>query len=179
MPQGPCASVPLGLGHSSSSVCPEFTQITAPVASCWSVLPWPSLKQLCSLSVTLSSLCFIFLDSTLITLLYSVAHTRMQALGGQSSFLCFILYYISSMQNNSWRITETQIIVEWINTPGTKALHLFKRSPGGSGVENPPATQETQVRSLGREDPLEKEMATHSSMLAWEVPRRSLEGYSP
>ena len=32
-------------------------------------------------------------------------------------------------------------------------------------------TQETWVRSLGREDPLEKEMATHSSILAWEIPR--------
>ena len=31
--------------------------------------------------------------------------------------------------------------------------------------------QETQVQSLGREDPLEKEMATHSSILAWEIPR--------
>ena len=30
--------------------------------------------------------------------------------------------------------------------------------------------QETQVRSLGQEDPLEKEMATHSSTLAWEIP---------
>ena len=30
--------------------------------------------------------------------------------------------------------------------------------------------QETQVRSLGWEDPLEKEMATHSSILAWEIP---------
>ena len=30
--------------------------------------------------------------------------------------------------------------------------------------------QETQVRSLGREDPLEEEMATHSSILAWEIP---------
>ena len=30
--------------------------------------------------------------------------------------------------------------------------------------------QETQVRSLGREDPLEKEMATHSSTLAWKIP---------
>ena len=30
--------------------------------------------------------------------------------------------------------------------------------------------QETQVRSLGREDPLEKEMATHSNILAWEIP---------
>ena len=31
--------------------------------------------------------------------------------------------------------------------------------------------QETQVRSLGREDPLEKEMVTHSSILAWKTPR--------
>ena len=41
--------------------------------------------------------------------------------------------------------------------------------PGGSAVKNPPATQETQVQSLGREDPLEREMATHSSILAWRV----------
>ena len=32
------------------------------------------------------------------------------------------------------------------------------------------ATQEMQVRSLGQEDPLEKEMVTHSSILAWEIP---------
>ena len=37
-------------------------------------------------------------------------------------------------------------------------------------VENPPATQETRARSLGQEDPLEKGMATHSSILAWETP---------
>ena len=37
-------------------------------------------------------------------------------------------------------------------------------------VKNLPATQETWVRSLGREDPLEEEMATHSSILAWEIP---------
>ena len=37
-------------------------------------------------------------------------------------------------------------------------------------VKNPPAMQETPVPSLGREDPLEKGMATHSSILAWEVP---------
>ena len=34
-------------------------------------------------------------------------------------------------------------------------------------VKNPPAVQETWVRSLGWEDPLEKEIATHSSVLAW------------
>ena len=38
-------------------------------------------------------------------------------------------------------------------------------------VKNPPAMQETQVLSLGREDPLEKGMATHSSILARGIPR--------
>ena len=37
-------------------------------------------------------------------------------------------------------------------------------------VKNPPAMQETQVRSLDQEDPLEKKMATHSSILAWIIP---------
>ena len=38
-------------------------------------------------------------------------------------------------------------------------------------VKNPPAMQETWVRSLGQGDPLEKGMANHSSILAWEIPR--------
>ena len=37
-------------------------------------------------------------------------------------------------------------------------------------VKSLPAVQETQVRSLDQEDPLEKEMATHSSILAWKIP---------
>ena len=37
-------------------------------------------------------------------------------------------------------------------------------------VKNPPAMWETWVRSLGQGDPLEKGMATHSSILAWEIP---------
>ena len=37
-------------------------------------------------------------------------------------------------------------------------------------VKRLPAMQETQVRSLGREDPLGKEVATHSSTLAWKIP---------
>ena len=41
--------------------------------------------------------------------------------------------------------------------------------PGGS-VAGLPATQETWVQSLGREGPLEQEVATHSSILAWEIP---------
>ena len=37
-------------------------------------------------------------------------------------------------------------------------------------VKHPPAMQETWVRSLGQEDPLEEGMATHSSILAWRIP---------
>ena len=40
----------------------------------------------------------------------------------------------------------------------------------GSVVKNPPAKQETQVPSLGQEDPLKEEIATHSSILAWKIP---------
>ena len=41
---------------------------------------------------------------------------------------------------------------------------------GGSVVKNPPTEQKMWVWSLGQEDPLEKEMATHSRILAWEIP---------
>ena len=42
--------------------------------------------------------------------------------------------------------------------------------PGGSTGKNPPAMQETRVRSLGWEDDLEEGMATHSGVLAWRTP---------
>ena len=44
------------------------------------------------------------------------------------------------------------------------------RFPGGSVVRNLPAKQETWVQSLGREDPLKEEKATHSGVLTWEIP---------
>ena len=43
--------------------------------------------------------------------------------------------------------------------------------PSVSVVKNPPAMRKMQVRSLGWEDPLEKEMTTRSSILAWKIPR--------
>ena len=55
-------------------------------------------------------------------------------------------------------------------------------SLGGLVVKNSPALhelQEMQVHFLGWDDPLEKEMETHSSILAWEIPERSLAGYTP
>ena len=60
---------------------------------------------------------------------------------------------------------------------------MFLGFPGGSAIKNPPAMpepQETRIQSLGQEDPLEEEMATHSSILAWKIHgQRSLAGYSP
>ena len=54
-----------------------------------------------------------------------------------------------------------------------KITYVWKGFPGDSVIKNPPAVQETEetwVPSLGGEDLLEKEMATHSSILAWKIP---------
>ena len=55
-------------------------------------------------------------------------------------------------------------------TGDTSSIRGF---PGGSAVKNPPTMQEmqeTRVRSLGQEDPLEEGTASHSSILAWRIP---------
>ena len=48
--------------------------------------------------------------------------------------------------------------------------YKFRASLVAQMVKNPPAKQVTPVLSLGQEDPLQKEMAAHSSILAWEIP---------
>ena len=48
----------------------------------------------------------------------------------------------------------------------SEGIHVYQASLVAPLVKNLPAMQESQVLSLGREDPLEKEMATHSSILA-------------
>ena len=57
---------------------------------------------------------------------------------------------------------ETGIITQIVNNNGAMMV--------AQTVKNLPAMQETWVRSLGWEDPLEKEMATHSRILAWGIP---------
>ena len=59
-----------------------------------------------------------------------------------------------------------------------KYRHKFVEAPSYQGaslmaqtVKNPPATRETWFQSLGWEDPLKEGMATHSSILAWKIPR--------
>ena len=58
-------------------------------------------------------------------------------------------------------------------------VYVYKNFPGGSDGKNLPAKQETQVRFLGWEDPLEEKMATHSTILAWRPWTEEPEGYSP
>ena len=55
-------------------------------------------------------------------------------------------------------------------TPAPSGESAYWASVAAQLVKNPPARQETPVQSLGREDPLEKELATHSSTLAWRIP---------
>ena len=65
------------------------------------------------------------------------------------------------------------VIILVISATISKIYISNRGFPGGSVVKNPPAMQELQqtwVRSLAREDPLEEGMATHSSVLAWKNP---------
>ena len=60
--------------------------------------------------------------------------------------------------------------VKWRCSAMWVPLGIFLGFPGGSAVKNSPAMQETQVQFLGWEDPMEEDMATHSSTLAGKIP---------
>ena len=65
--------------------------------------------------------------------------------------------------------TPPQWMLTWLTVPWTMYRH-FWASLVAQLVKNLPVMQETWVRSLGWEDPLEEGMATHSSILAWRIP---------
>ena len=70
------------------------------------------------------------------------------------------------------------------SSPTTTEFLQYLKIEGASlvaqTVKNPPAMKEMWFQSLGQEGPVEKEMATHSSNLAWRIlGQRSLAGYSP
>ena len=75
--------------------------------------------------------------------------------------------YKIKLKNNKKKIhiKSTVDIIPSIHKP-----HLNRASLVAQSVRNSPAMQETQVRSLGWEDPLEMEMAIHSNILAWRIP---------
>ena len=67
-----------------------------------------------------------------------------------------------------WVLTFTLYIINWSII--WVILSCFGASLVAQSLKNLLTMQETWVQSLGREDPLEKEMATHSNILAWEIP---------
>ena len=83
----------------------------------------------------------------------------------------FYLLWLSCLVHICRPLSVSSVLIYckyWLNTSYT-----FRASPVAQWVKNLPAmqqTQETQVQSLGWEDHLEKEMATHSSILAWKIP---------
>ena len=86
---------------------------------------------------------------------------------------CLARYLV--IRDSGWHIKWTTTMhkpgsVRKLKKKTTKAPLNFPGFPGVSAVKALPAVQETQVWSLGREDPLEKETATHSSVLAWRIP---------
>ena len=66
--------------------------------------------------------------------------------------------------------SSVSIIHQHLNTCFLSVTACGKGFPGGSAVKNLSAVQGTWVQFLGQEDPLKKEMATHSRILAWESP---------
>ena len=68
-----------------------------------------------------------------------------------------------------------ELTTDYMSDPVLKALRALSHALCISShiaqmIKNLPAMQETQVQSLGREDPLEKRMAIHSSILSWRIP---------
>ena len=90
----------------------------------------------------------------------------------------FILHSLPCI--SGWNLIQHEMALSLIRKPGhilclpapsSVCLALWKcygASTMAQQVKNPPAMQEMQVQSLNGEDPLDKEMATHSSILAWE-----------
>ena len=75
----------------------------------------------------------------------------------------YILMGYSHIERVTLSLINSNIVL--LYCPPTQILGIL----GGSAVKNPPAMQETQVQSLGLEYSLEKKMATHCSILAWET----------
>ena len=85
---------------------------------------------------------------------------------------------LSSLRH-SQMLPEYRYHLPWKITLCFAFYMVIYRASLGATVKNPPIMQKTQFRSLGQEDSLAKEMATHSSILAWRVLQRSLVDHSP
>ena len=96
----------------------------------------------------------------------------------------FLQHHLSSLEEPITITSSERLFPDHLNQHSLSSALLLNLSQFFSGflhsmtppikevqrVKNPPAMQETHVQSLAQEDPLEKGMATHSSILAWEIP---------
>ena len=71
------------------------------------------------------------------------------------------------MDGGAWWAAVYGVAQNWTRL---KRLSSSRECTMAQWEKNPPAMQETRVQSLGEDDPLEKEIATHSSVLTWEIP---------
>ena len=93
------------------------------------------------------------------------------------SFLIFLLLHFVSCLSNTSLLAHSFVVLSpaWFNCILSSRSHMmgiegFKCFPGGSMVRILLPMQMMGIQSLGQEDPLEKEMATHSSVPAWKIP---------
>ena len=83
---------------------------------------------------------------------------------------------LEKLKSRNWKIYPVSSVNVFSFYEKEVWLHLWSRMcclwgfPGGLAAKNLSAMQETQVWSMGQEDPLEEEMGTHSSILAWRIP---------
>ena len=80
------------------------------------------------------------------------------------------------MGYSSWGFKESEMAEQLTLTFSLYLTFNIRASLVAQRLKSLPGSQETRVRSLGWEDPLEKEMATHSSTLAWRIPWREEPG---
>ena len=98
--------------------------------------------------------------------------TELQRVGNNrvTELNCFSTCELKTVQCNKAESIDTVKLKKKIIQFFSSAFRVFGASLVAQMVKNPPAMQETWVRSLGREDLLKKGMATHSSILAWRIP---------
>ena len=83
-------------------------------------------------------------------------------------FPCILLPRLQTLMGVPWTFAQSPCLPSTLRDLSVGLL--FWASLVAQTIKHPPAMWETQVQSLGWEDPLEKEMATHSSILAWRIP---------
>ena len=140
---------------------PEFIRIWKEVA--FPLLPWPTLQMSC-VSSTFRFLIAVFSFSVTLSSTFI-----------RSNFFCHIILFLKEKCPRSGLLpSKTPLLLCFLSVyRGDAKLpsSCFPQGfPGGSVVKNLSSMQETCLQYLGREDSPEKEMAIHSSNLAWRIP---------